>query len=159
MGNPLWQWTWDKAVTSHHPRSHFLITRLFWEVDASKYKQLFLWGAFGSHCFVAQRAAQVRRWIRWFHSCRNYLRIHLRADQPTVREFLKETFPGQWIGRGSATSPSPIFWPPRNRDLTTLDNYLWRIIKDEVAVRHCYTNAQLRAAITYTLPPLTSHIP
>ena len=106
-----------------------------------------------------KETAEVRRWIRWFHSCRNYLRIHLRADQPTVREFLKETFPGQWIGRGSATSPSPIFWPPRSRDLTTLDNYLWRIIKDEVAVRHCYTNAQLRSAITYTSPSLTSHIP
>lgn len=37
-----------------------------------------------------------------------------------VREFLNNTFPERWIGRGG-----PIAWPPRSPDLTCLDFFLW----------------------------------
>jgi hypothetical protein len=92
---------------------------------------------------VASVWVQVRRWIgiqQWF-----WKPSHL-PEQLTVREFLSEAFPGQWFGRGSATSRSPVSWPPSSLDLTTCDNSLWGVIKGKVAVRHCNTNAELRAA-------------
>ena len=42
-----------------------------------------------------------------------------------VREFLNETFPDRWIGRGG-----PIPWPPRSPDITPLDFFLWGYVKD-----------------------------
>jgi hypothetical protein len=36
-----------------------------------------------------------------------------------VRDYLNETFPGRWTGRGSEASPAPFAWPPRSPDLTT----------------------------------------
>jgi len=36
-----------------------------------------------------------------------------------VREYLNESFPNRWLGRGG-----PVAWPPRSPDLTTpLDYY------------------------------------
>jgi hypothetical protein len=37
-----------------------------------------------------------------------------------VRQWLNETCPGTWIGRGW-----PIAWPPRSLDLTSIDFFLW----------------------------------
>jgi hypothetical protein len=45
---------------------------------------------------------------------------------------LNETFPGQWIGRGSEASPTPFAWTPRSPDLTS-DNALWGLIKERVS--------------------------
>ena len=36
-----------------------------------------------------------------------------------VREYLDESFPNHWLGRGG-----PVAWPPRSPDLTPLDYYL-----------------------------------
>ena len=41
-----------------------------------------------------------------------------------VREYLNESFPNRWLGRGG-----PIAWPQRSPDLTTLDYYLWGHMK------------------------------
>jgi hypothetical protein len=43
------------------------------------------------------------------------------------RQFLSETFPNRWIGRGG-----PILWPPRSPDITPMDFLLWRYVKDIV---------------------------
>jgi hypothetical protein len=55
-----------------------------------------------------------------------------------MRDYLNETFPGWWIGRGSEASPAPFAWPPRSPDLTTPDNVLWGFIKEsqQNAVSH-----------------------
>ena len=37
----------------------------------------------------------------------------------TVRDYLNDTFPDKWIGRGSVTSPAPMKCPARSSDLTT----------------------------------------
>jgi hypothetical protein len=37
-----------------------------------------------------------------------------------VRDYLNESFPNRWLGRGG-----PVAWPPRSPDLTPLDYYLW----------------------------------
>uniref|UniRef100_H3AAA0 Tc1-like transposase DDE domain-containing protein n=1 Tax=Latimeria chalumnae TaxID=7897 RepID=H3AAA0_LATCH len=48
----------------------------------------------------------------------------------SVREFLNDSFPDRWIGRGSPVSPAPLKWPARSPDLTTCDNSLWGYIKE-----------------------------
>jgi len=40
---------------------------------------------------------------------------------------LDATFPNRWIGRDG---PTP--WPPRSPDITPLDLFLWRYVKDKV---------------------------
>lgn len=44
-----------------------------------------------------------------------------------VRNFLDQTYPNRWIGRGSLFP-----WPARSPDLTVLDFYLWGRLKDIV---------------------------
>jgi hypothetical protein len=44
-----------------------------------------------------------------------------------VMQHLKDTFPNQWIGRGST-----INWPPRSPHLTSLDFCSWGWMKSEV---------------------------
>lgn len=44
-----------------------------------------------------------------------------------VREYLDNTFPNSWIGRGG-----PIPWPPRSPDLTPVDFYVWGRAKELV---------------------------
>jgi hypothetical protein len=66
------------------------------------------------------------------------VREHMRFQQDsapthftvTVPEFVNEASPGRWIGHGSATTPSPLPWPPRSPDLITADNSLWGIIEE-----------------------------
>lgn len=41
---------------------------------------------------------------------------HRFTTNEPVRNYLNETFPGQWVGRGGT-----IFWPPRFLHLTTAD--------------------------------------
>jgi hypothetical protein len=41
-----------------------------------------------------------------------------------VTEFLDETFPRYWIGRGGWKQ-----WPPRSPDLTPLDFYFWGYVQ------------------------------
>jgi hypothetical protein len=63
-----------------------------------------------------------------------------------VRDYLNETFPGRWIGRGSEASPAPFAWPPRSPDLTAPDNALWGFIKESVNKMRYRTTEVLRAA-------------
>lgn len=60
-----------------------------------------------------------------------------------VREFLNETFPGRWIGRGG-----PILWPPRSPDITPLDFFLWGYVKDIVYKTQVQDINDLRNRIT-----------
>ena len=41
-----------------------------------------------------------------------------------VREYLNESFPNRWLGRGG-----PVAWTPRSPHLTPLDYYLWGHMK------------------------------
>ena len=51
-----------------------------------------------------------------------------------VRDYLNETFPNQWIGRGAGKSDGKglLEWPPRLPDLTPLDFFLWGHVKQLV---------------------------
>jgi hypothetical protein len=64
-----------------------------------------------------------------------------------VCDYLNETFPGQWIGRGSEASTAPFAWPPRSPNLTTPDNVLWGFIKERVSKMRYHTREVLRAAV------------
>ena len=41
-----------------------------------------------------------------------------------MRDYLNESFPNRWLGRGG-----PVAWPPRSPDLTPLHYYLWGHMK------------------------------
>jgi len=41
-----------------------------------------------------------------------------------VRDYLNESFPNRWLGRGG-----PVAWPPRSPDLKPHDYYLWGHMK------------------------------
>jgi len=41
--------------------------------------------------------------------------------------YLKDHFPGKWIGRNG-----PVAWPPRSSNLSLIDFYLWGHVKNEV---------------------------
>lgn len=43
-----------------------------------------------------------------------------------VRQFLNEMFGTRWIGH----QPASHLWPPRSPDLTPLDLFLWRAVKE-----------------------------
>ena len=53
-----------------------------------------------------------------------------------VLEFVNDTFPNQWIGRGTHDYPAPISWPPRSPDITPLDFFYWGYLKDNVYTTH-----------------------
>ena len=55
-----------------------------------------------------------------------------------MRDYLDDTFPNMWIGRGGGEWR---VWPPRSPDLTPLDFYLWGYVKQvvySVKVRDVY---------------------
>jgi hypothetical protein len=72
-----------------------------------------------------------------------------------VGDILNEHYLDCWTGCGSPTSPEPLSWPPHSPDLTTPDNSLWGIIKEEMAA-HRYHNSQNlhRAALTTIMPQM-----
>lgn len=59
-----------------------------------------------------------------------------------VRDFLNNTFPQKWIGRGG-----PIPWPPRSPDLNPLDFFLWGFMKERVYATDVNTIDELRHRI------------
>lgn len=61
----------------------------------------------------------------------------------SVKDFLNETFPERWIGRGG-----PMPWPPRSPDLTPLDFYMWGFIKDRVYRTEVKDLAELKKRIS-----------
>jgi hypothetical protein len=68
-----------------------------------------------------------------------------------VREYLNTHFPGRWIGR-----VAPISWPPRSPDLTPMDLFLWRFVKDRVFVPTFPANVvELRTRIIAAVAEMT----
>ncbi|GBM66255.1 hypothetical protein AVEN_35533-1 [Araneus ventricosus] len=51
-----------------------------------------------------------------------------------VRQYLNDTIPGRWIGRGEQYDFVCLKWPLRSQDLTPCDFYIWGYIKDRVYV-------------------------
>jgi hypothetical protein len=77
-----------------------------------------------------------------------------------VRDYLNETCPGRWTGRGSEASPAPFAWPARSPDLTTPDNALWRFIKERASKMRYRTTEVLRAAsLTWPRIICAKHLP
>ena len=64
--------------------------------------------------------------------------------------FLDATFPNRWIGRDG---PTP--WPPRSPDITPLDFFLWRNVKDKVFSTPVQDITNLKARITETFATIT----
>ena len=59
-----------------------------------------------------------------------------------AREYLNESFPNRWLGRGG-----PVAWPPRSPDLTPLDYYLWGHMKTLLYETKVESRAALRDRI------------
>jgi len=59
-----------------------------------------------------------------------------------VRDYLDQTYPGRWIGKGG-----PVAWPPRSPDLTSLDFFLWGHVKSLVYATPVETVEDLTARI------------
>jgi len=64
--------------------------------------------------------------------------------------FLGATFPNRWIGRDSLKT-----WPPRSPDITPLDFFLWRYVKDKVFSTPVPDIANLKARITEAFATIT----
>ena len=68
----------------------------------------------------------------------------------SVRNYLNETFPGRWIGRGS-----PRFWTAPSRDLMPLDFFAWGHIKtqvNKVKIRDLQHLRERISAAVHTIP-------
>ncbi|BFY99063.1 hypothetical protein BsWGS_02103 [Bradybaena similaris] len=64
----------------------------------------------------------------------------------SVRRLLDENFTGRWIGRGSQHQ-----WPARSPDLSSCDNALWGMLKEDIRKTHYNNTEQLKAAICDSL--------
>lgn len=91
---------------------------------------------------------------------------HIRLDQvyfqqdgapahfsQQARYFLEATFPDRVIGRGCSNQ-----WPPRSRDLTPMDFFLWGYIKDQVYKQKCTTLDQLCKRIRRAMRSISSDL-
>jgi len=63
---------------------------------------------------------------------------------------LDATFPNRWIG---IDGPTP--WPPRSPDITPLDFFLWRYVKDKVFSAPVADITNLKARITDGIATVT----
>lgn len=61
-----------------------------------------------------------------------------------VTEYLNETYPNRWIGRGGT-----VAWPPRSPDLNPLDYFLWGYFKGAVYETTNDNEQQLRQKLHY----------
>ena len=64
--------------------------------------------------------------------------------------FLDATFPYWWIRRDG-----PTLWPPRSPDITPLDFFLWRYVKDKVYSTPVPDITNLKASITDAFATIT----
>lgn len=62
-----------------------------------------------------------------------------------ARDYLNNTFPNRWIGRGG-----PIAWPPRSPDCTPIDFFLWGYLKQLVYSTPIRTLEELRDRIHHS---------
>ena len=64
----------------------------------------------------------------------------------TVRNWLNQSLPHRWIGRGNSEDLN-ITWPPRSPDLTPCDFFLWGYVKSQVYTRNYDDINDLKAEI------------
>ena len=69
-----------------------------------------------------------------------------------VREYLNESFPNRWLGRGG-----PVAWPPRSPDLTPIGYYLWGHMKTLVYEARVESRAALRDLIFAAAEHIRNH--
>jgi len=69
-----------------------------------------------------------------------------------VRDYLDESFPNRWLGRGG-----PVAWPPRSPDLTPLDYYLWGHMKTLVYETKVDSREALRDRIFAAAEHIRNH--
>ena len=69
-----------------------------------------------------------------------------------VKEYLHESFPNRWLGRGG-----PVAWPPSSPDLTPLDYYLWGHMKTLVYETKVESSAALRDPIFAAAEHIRNH--
>lgn len=67
-----------------------------------------------------------------------------------VRNFLNNTYPGRWIGRGG-----PVSWPARSPDLTPLDFFVWGYVKGKVYRQPPTTVVDMRNRIVAAFETIT----
>ncbi len=67
-----------------------------------------------------------------------------------VRNWLSDTLPGRWMGRGSPNLP----WPANSPDLTPCDFFLWGYLKSRVYRTQPEDLQQLKARITHEFQQL-----
>jgi len=63
---------------------------------------------------------------------------------------LDATFPNRWIGRDGLT-----LWPPRSPDITPLDFFLWRYVKDKMFLTPVPDITNWKARITDAFATIT----
>lgn len=68
-----------------------------------------------------------------------------------VRQWLNETLPERWMGRGSPN----MQWPPRSPDLTPCDYFLWGFIKSKVYATKPANIAELKERIKQAFREIT----
>ena len=71
-----------------------------------------------------------------------------------VREYLDQTFPDRWCGRGSG-GQGWREWPARSPDLTPLDFFLWGYVKNLVYQVKIRDVNHLKARITDAIGTVT----
>jgi len=69
-----------------------------------------------------------------------------------VREYLNESFPNRWLGRGG-----PVAWAPKSPDLTSLDYYLWGHMKTLVYETKVASRAVLHDRIFAAVEHIRNH--
>ena len=69
-----------------------------------------------------------------------------------VREYLNESFPNHWLGRGG-----PVAWPPRSPDLTPLEYYVWGHVKTLVYESKVDSRTVLRDRIFAAAEQIGNH--
>ena len=69
-----------------------------------------------------------------------------------MRDYLNESFPNRWLGRGGL-----VAWPPRSPDLTPLDYYLWGHMKTLVYETKVDSRAAQRDRIFATAELIRNH--
>ena len=94
--------------------------------------------------FVAPQLEEFHPWIIFQQDCSP---PHCSSH---VRRFWDATFPNRWIGRNGSTP-----WPPRSPDITPLDFFLWRYVKDKVFSTPVPDITNLKARITDGIATIT----
>ena len=80
-----------------------------------------------------------------------------------VRQYLNTVLPGRWIERASGNDQPLLQWPPRSREITPCDYFLWGYVKDRVIVPPLprdldYLKVPIIAAVTNIDAPMLKRV-